>query len=339
MSLVRFRLWALCLALIIDVSMFGAFVLFRKEIRMQGLVITGPTGTIGMAMIKKCIEEKINVMAICHPGSKRIQQIPKSKYVKVVEADLTEYEEMNIVKDNDVVYDVFLHLAWNGTFGDARNNIKNQVENVKYTIDAVELSKRIGCKVFIGAGSQAEYGRVDAPLTPMTPAFPENGYGIAKLSAGYMSRLRCEQLGIKHIWTRILSVYGPYDGENTMVISTLTKMLNNEETHFTAGDQIWDYLYCDDAARMLFYLADKGEDKKTYCLGSADRRPLKEYITKMYEITGCKARLGLGDVPYGDRQVMCLCLDKQYLVGCGTQVPFEEGIAKTIEYIKDRKRV
>ncbi len=59
---------------------------------------------------------------------------------------------------------------------------------------------------FIGAGSQAEYGRVEGKLNSQVPAFPENGYGMAKLCAGQMTRIQCESWE-SDIWTRILSVY------------------------------------------------------------------------------------------------------------------------------------
>ncbi|MBR6147727.1 MAG: NAD-dependent epimerase/dehydratase family protein [Lachnospiraceae bacterium] len=297
----------------------------------MGIVITGPTGAIGMALIKRCLKENKEVLAICHKGSSRIGQIPADERIRVVEADLVDYADLNLETNNE--YDTFIHLAWNGTFGDTRNDMKLQSENIRHAIDAVELANRLGCKNFIGAGSQAEYGRVDKPLRPDTPAFPENGYGIAKLAAGQMTRIRCEQLGIKHIWVRIFSVYGPYDGEYTMVMSTLKKMIAGEETHFTAGDQIWDYLYSEDAADMILNLADNAKHGTIYCIASGDTRPLKEYIHDMYEATDCKARLGLGDIPYNDKQVMCLCVDKDHILQ-GNRTAFRIGIRNTIEYLK-----
>ncbi len=304
-----------------------------SDSNIHGVVITGPTGAIGIALIKKCIENDIDVLAICHRGSKRIKSIPADDHVLIVEASLDEYDDLY----NDSVtdkgkYEVFIHLAWNGTFGDSRNNMLLQSDNIKYALSAVELAGRLGCKAFIGAGSQAEYGRVDKPLRPDTPVFPENGYGMAKLAAGQMTRIRCEQLGIKHIWTRILSVYGPYDGEYTMVMSTLKKMLNGEETHFTAGEQIWDYLYSEDAADMMLYLAESAKHGTICCVGSGEARPLKDYITDMYEATGCKARLGIGDIPYNDKQVMCLCVDKECVLQ-GKKTEFSEGIRNCIRYL------
>ena len=307
---------------------------------MKGVVITGPTGAIGMAIIKRCIEDGRKVLAICHKGSKRISQIPQNEFVKVVEANLDEYSKLYTEGEEENEYGTFIHLAWNGTFGDTRNDMFLQADNIKYTLDACELAKRLGCSVFLGAGSQAEYGRVNEPLRPDTPAFPENGYGMSKLAAGQMSRVKCEQMGIKHIWARILSVYGPYDGQNTMIMSSLKKMLNNEETHFTAGEQMWDYIYSEDAADMMLYLAENSTSGKIYLIGSGEARPLKEYIREMYEITGCTARLGLGDIPYGNKQVMCLQIDKKCLgIPKNSMNTFKVGIVGVIDYLKEIRTV
>ena len=102
---------------------------------------------------------------------------------------------------------------------------------------AVDAAAEMRCSVFIGAGSQAEYGRFEGKLNANVPTFPENGYGIAKLCAGQMTRIRCNQKGIKHIWTRILSVYGPYDGSGTMVMSTIEKLLSGARAPCTKGNR------------------------------------------------------------------------------------------------------
>lgn len=104
--------------------------------------------------------------------------------------------------------DAFFHLAWAHTIGAGRNDMPAQIENIRYTIDAVRTAAAMGCRVFVGTGSQAEYGRVDGVLRADTPTNPENGYGMAKLCAGQMSRTEAAALGMDHVWARILSVYG-----------------------------------------------------------------------------------------------------------------------------------
>lgn len=317
--------------------------------KMQSVVISGPTGAIGMALIEKCIEKNTRVLAICHKGSARIANMPKSALLQIMEADLSEYKRLFLQNDllGESVYDVFYHFAWGGTTGKTRNDMRLQIGNIVYTMDAVELAKRLGCHTFIGAGSQAEYGRVEGKLTPDTPVYPDNGYGMAKLCAGQMSRIVCEQKGIKHIWTRILSVYGPYDGSGSMVMSALKRIRNNEPTAFTPGEQMWDYLYSKDAAEIFYALGEKGVNGTVYCVGSGQARELKSYIKDIddviQEYIGQKKtetneeqekRLGIGSIPYGEKQVMHLCADISLLeqhIGEIQHTDFRQGIKNILK--------
>lgn len=312
------------------------------------IIITGPTGAIGMALIKKYIEENAQVIAICHKGSARIKQIPICENVKVVEADLDELQNLDKaamgIGEEDKA-DIFYHFAWAGTTGQARNNMPLQIQNIQYTMDAVKLASRLGCHTFIGAGSQAEYGRVEGMLTAKTPVFPENGYGMAKLCAGQMSRQLCEVLGIKHIWTRILSVYGPYDGAGSMVTSTIGKLLQGEHAGFTPGEQMWDYLYSEDAAQAMYLLGQRGIHGNVYVLGSGKVRMLKEYISEIQEaVKECgqnAGTLGLGDMPYAEKQVMYLGADITQLqkdTGFEPKISFEEGIRQTVKACMEEKK-
>lgn len=307
---------------------------------MDKAIVTGATGAIGMALVKELLQNDIEVTVVCHKGSKRKKQFQQNAHLQIVDCNLNELNSLKERLPSD--YDVFYHFAWDGTFGNTRNNVNGQIQNIQYTIDAVELAKSIGCKRFIGAGSQAEYGRVDGVLKPSTPTMPENGYGMAKLCAGQMSRLRCNQLGMEHIWTRILSVYGPYDSEKTMVMSLLKQMLYHEKPQCTLGEQIWDYAFSEDVARAFYLLGDKGKNGKTYCIGNGCGKPLKEYICQMRDLINPKLSIGFGDVSYQENQVMYLVADISELTkdtGYSSNISFEEGIKKTIEWIKGKDTV
>lgn len=302
-------------------------------------VIAGATGAIGTALLNHLVNNNIEVLVLYRKDSPRSKNIPYHPCVKSEMCSLSDMAEYNLESDNK--YDVFYYLAWEGTSGSARNDIYIQNKNIQYTLDAVRLAKRLGCHTFIGAGSQAEYGRVMGKITPDTPAFPENGYGIAKLCAGQMSRLLCSQIGIRHIWVRILSVYGPMDNENSLTMSTIKKLINNEQTHFTKGEQIWDFLYSDDAANALYLLGEKGMNGKTYCLGSGITHVLKDAITEIINQINPNAETGIGDLPYPPNQVMYLCADISCITddtGFKPLVSFKDGIQKTIEWYKEKNK-
>ena len=75
--------------------------------------------------------------------------------------------------------DAFFHFAWAHTIGPGRNDMPAQIENIRYTIAACRAAAQLGCQVFIGAGSQAEYGRVEGVLTAQTLCFPESFIAIS----------------------------------------------------------------------------------------------------------------------------------------------------------------
>lgn len=309
------------------------------ERNIQTAVVTGPTGAIGIALCEKLLRENVTVYAVCRPGSARIKDLPKAEALHVVECDAKELATLP-QKMEGIPVDAFFHFAWAHTIGQGRNDMPAQIENIQSTIDAVRAAKALGCQVFLGAGSQAEYGRVEGLLKSDTPAFPENGYGMAKLCAGQMSRVEAKALGIDHVWVRILSVYGPYDGPMTMISGTIRKLLAGEKPALTAGVQRWDYLYAGDAADAFYLAACHGQSGAVYPLGSGQAMPLKDYIIQMRDAIDPALPLGLGEVPYGPLQVMHLQADISALqadTGFAPKTPFAEGIRKTVAWTKQRQ--
>ena len=299
-------------------------------------VITGVTGAVGMALLEKYRKEGWEVLAVCRKGSERNSRIPSDPLITVAETDLSMLDQLELPDQKPC--DVFYHLAWSGTFGADRDNLAMQLKNIEGVWKAVTLARRLGCSTFVGAGSQAEYGRTNDTLRPDTPAFPESGYGMAKLCAGQMSRKACEQQGIRQVWVRILSVYGPYDGAGTMVSVALRRMLQGEECAFTKAEQLWDFLYSADAADALYRIGQHPVHGRVYCLGSGRALPLKEYILKMKELTRCSAAVKFGEIPYSSAQVMHLCADISTLTQDTGFVPatdFETGIQNTIRWMQE----
>ncbi|MEY8430273.1 NAD(P)-dependent oxidoreductase [Lachnospiraceae bacterium 48-42] len=308
---------------------------------MGRAVITGATGAIGRALVSEALKYHEEVLVIVRRNSQRAEGLKQMKRCRVLEADLFEYphipELMEMQGLEGSGYDIFFHLAWMAPFGADRNNLDLQLANVQAALDAVRLAHKMGCRTFVGTGSQAEYGQPEGALSPDTPAYPETGYGISKLCAGQMTRLLCEQMEMRHIWTRILSVYGPYDRKETLISTAVINMLENKDTIFTPCNQIWDYLYSEDAARAIYMAGEKGKNGAVYMIGSGETRKLSEYIEVIAELTGYTKKIGFGRRAYNDKQVMYLKADISGLkrdTGFVPAVSFEEGIERLIEFYR-----
>lgn len=303
---------------------------------IRSAIITGPTGAVGTALCRLLSRRGISVCAAVRPGSPRAEHLHEISGVTVVPCDLSDLSSLPALL-NDAKADAFFHLAWSKTTGGGRNDMEAQIKNVQYTLDAVRAASALGCPVFIGAGSQAEYGRVERPLTPDTPCFPENGYGMAKLCAGQMSRNLCADLGMDHVWARILSVYGPYDGESALIPTLIRALLQGTSVPLTAGEQIWDYLFSEDAAAALYLLALSGKNGAVYPVGSGEALPLKAYLTRLRDAIDPSLPLRFGELPYGKGQIMHLEADTEAIrrdTGFSPQTDFAAGIRKTIDFIQ-----
>lgn len=332
---------------------------------MKRAYITGATGAIGMALVRKLLDEGVRVTVyLCRDSARKDRMkvfdrelaagrldivflgleeireyvarmgIPEGLAQVPPESCQASPENAENAGKNE---SVFYHLGWSGTFGASRNDREGQRKNIEYTLDALRLAARLGCGLFVGTGSQAEYGRAEGVLTPDTKAAPESEYGKAKLEAGIKSRRLAEELNLRHLWVRILSVYGPYDGGDTMIMSTIRRLSRGERAPLTQGIQTWDFLYSGDAAKALYLLGCKEKlHGKIYCLGSGRELPLREYILKLCRAMGAdEALLDFGAVPYGPKQVMRLSADISGLekdLGFAPGISFEEGIERTIKW-------
>ncbi|SFQ24015.1 Nucleoside-diphosphate-sugar epimerase [Lachnospiraceae bacterium XBB1006] len=308
---------------------------------MKTVVITGATGCVGRALVDVCIAAGYEVLAVLNRNTSRGKSLESLEHCHILYLSLNEYknamseiEKQHIRLDS---YELFFHLAWMSAFGVGRDDVRLQLSNVEASIDAVGFAKELGCTTFIGAGSQAEYGRTEGKLAPHTPTFPETGYGIAKLCTSQMTRILCEQFGMRSVWCRILSAYGPYDAEKTLIREAITKMLKNVETEFSPCEQTWDYIYADDAARALLVAGEYGENGGIYVVGSGESHRLSYYIDEIARITEYTKEIGYGKRGYNPKQVMNLQADISAIeeLGFKVAVSFAEGIQRVCSIWSD----
>lgn len=302
---------------------------------LKTAVVTGPTGVVGSAVCETLLNEKCTVYAVCRPGCHRLSALPKHDRLYRIECDLAEIERVPELVPEGV--DAFFHFAWAYTAGPRKADMPSQIKNIQATIASIRVAAEMGCKVFVGSGSQAEYGCTAVPLRPDTPVFPETAYGMAKLCAGQMGRLEAKRVGIDYIWPRLVSVYGPHDGESVMIISVIRQLLAGKVPALTKGEQMWDFLYASDAGEAIYRAARYGKDGSVYVIGSGVARPLKEFVVEMRDTINPALSLGFGKIPYQEKDVMFLqadITDLQKDTGFIPQIPFSEGLKKTIEWVK-----
>lgn len=302
---------------------------------MQNIVLTGATSMIGIAIIKEALISGKNVAAIVRKGSSRLcylDALGSNKNLSIIECDIDNYNSLKL----DTSYDTFFHLAWKNTDSESRDDVYAHASNIMYTIDAVEAARNAGCSVFVFAGSQAEYGRVNEKLSGETICNPESGYGVAKYAAGKMARLLSAKYNLRYCHARILSTYGEGMGDGALIMYLINTMLSGNKPSLTKCEQLWDFQYVEDTAKAMLSVAENGHDGKIYPIGNGIARPLCDYIEITRDIIDPSLHLDFGEKDYYPHQAMYLCADINELqadTGFEPCVSFEDGIRKMIDWV------
>lgn len=258
-------------------------------------VVTGATSFIGLELIDLLLSQGHSVVAICRLQSKRLSDIPAG--VLIITAEMSEYGNLH---HNIKQADVFINLAWSGTGHDERNVVNVQEENVINTTSAMFVANKIGCKVFLEAGSQAEYGSTTEIQTEDSECNPFSEYGKAKLKVKRIGFELSDKLNFKYIHLRIFSIFGENDHPWTLVMSTLDKMLANEKIDLSSCTQNWNFVYVKNAVHIIMnlcvYAVNSPIRHEIYNIASQDTRVLTDFVEEMKRLTNSTSELNYGAV-------------------------------------------
>ena len=243
---------------------------------MSKAIVTGANGFVGTAVCKELSERGVTVIAVVRHPDEVISSIAENKGVRIVYCDFSSFGNLaDHIPDRDV--DVLYHFAWVGSAGPLRGDADVQMNNVKYTCDTIKACAVMGCKRFVFASSIMEYEIEATMATDATPGI-NTLYCSAKVAADYMARTIAGDLGVDYIRAVISNIYGPGELSPRLVNMGLRKLLNGEHCAFSAGEQMYDFIYITDAAKVFAAIGEKGRNNKTYYIGSQEPRPLKEFL-------------------------------------------------------------
>lgn len=302
---------------------------------MKNVVITGATSFLGVHIIKEYLKNNCNVIAVVRPNSKKLNRLPQSDYLTIIEIGMEEIEKLKDKFKNKKI-DVFYHLAWDGVRVPYRDDAILQNKNYRCAINAMKVAESLECDTFIGSGSQAEYGRCIGKIDESYEPRPTTEYGKAKLKAYETLKMMARENNMKFIWTRIFSVYGVYDYQGTLVMSALDKMKRNESILLTQCVQSWDFIYVEDVARAMYLLANTSCEGGIYNIVSGTSKQLKDFVIDMKDICKSTSELQFGAIPYNCEGVISFepvidKLKKNLVWSC--RVKFDEGIKKILKFI------
>ena len=301
-------------------------------------IVTGATSFLGRVLINRLLKDGHHVVAVCRHGALSIETLPVG--VEVILADMNEYGDLYHAVSQA---DVWVNLAWGGTGHSGRDSEEIQQTNVIYSTAAMSCADKMGCRLFVETGSQAEYGIVNTVIQEATPCHPFSAYGKAKLKVKERLTELSATLGIKYLHLRIFSLIGEGDHPWTLVMSCIDRMLRHAPIQLSSCTQYWNFLYVGDAAEQIvrlceYALSNDDFTHDVFNIASDDTRPLKNFVDEMYHLTASHSQLLYGAIP--QQHVVSLQPDITKLrqtIGLVSTTPFADVIQRIIHTLYNDK--
>ena len=234
----------------------------------MNVFVTGSTGYIGQALIKKLLQKKVSITALCRPGSDRdALQHPQ---IKIVEGDLSSADILrNGMQSCQQVY----HLAAYARVWSKDKSIYRQV-NVEGTQHVLEAASAAGVRKVVFTSTAGVLGPAGADQKPVD----ENTRRVQPFFNEYeQTKWEAEQLCLRYAQETSLSVtivnpsrvYGPGADTESNAISKLATLFLRGKWRFIPGDgrSLGNYTYLDDVVDGHVAAMEKGRSGERYILG------------------------------------------------------------------------
>ena len=211
-----------------------------------------------------------------------------------------------------------------------------------------------GIEKFVAVGSICSYPK----FTPLPfkeenlwDGYPEETnapYGLAKKMLLVQSQSYRQQYGYNSIYLMPVNLYGPRDNFNLETSHVIPALIRKAIEAGERGDQeilAWgdgsptrEFLYVEDAAEGIVTAAENYNGSEPVNLGSGQEISIKDLVEMVVRLTDFNGQIvWQTDKPNGQpRRALDVSRAQEYF-GWRAQVPFEEGMRRTIEWFKENR--
>jgi GDP-L-fucose synthase len=310
------------------------------------VIVTGGAGFLGSFVIAKLKER----------GATDIY-IPTIEEYNLVEAkDISRLYDLTL-KGVDPKNVVIIHLAANvGGIGANRERpAEFFYDNLMMGVELMHQAYKRGVGKFVAIGTVCAYPKftpVPFKEDDLWIGYPEETnapYGLAKKMMLVQAQSYRQQYGFNSIFLLPVNLYGPRDNFNLRTSHVIPALIRKAVDAKERGDAelpVWgdgsptrEFLFVEDAADGIVTAAEKYNGDLPVNLGSGYEISIKDLAEMIVKQTGFEGKLVWEtDKPNGQpRRGLDVTRAKEEF-GWSAQVPFEEGMKRTIEWFKENKQ-
>jgi len=305
------------------------------------IMVTGGAGFLGRPLCRKLRER--GCREICVPT--------------VEQYDLTREDNVVCAYD-DFRPDVVIHLAAEvGGIGANREHPgRFFYANMAMGMHMIEEARRRGIRKFVQIGTVCAYPKF-APVpfneNDIWNGYPEETnapYGIAKKALFVMLDGYKREYGLNGAVVVPVNLYGPGDnfnpGTSHVIPALMRKCMeavdrgDDSITCWGTGQASREFLFVEDAAEGVIRAAEVMDDPIPINLGTGREIRISELVTMIAGLWGFDGRIEWDSTKPDGQPRRCLDVSRaEKLLGWRAQVPFEEGLRRTIDWLKGQQKL
>jgi UDP-glucose 4-epimerase len=302
------------------------------------VLVTGGAGFIGHHLVRRLLDRGDDVRVLDNFSSGfawRLQ--PFADRISIIEGSVVRPADLDVAAAS---CEVIFHQAAVASVAQSLTEpaLTNEV-NVGGTIETILAAQRHGVRRVILAGSSSVYGvPAELPCRESQRADPQSPYGASKLAAEHYLHTLGTLHDVETVVLRYFNVFGPGQDPSqeysAVVPRFATAVLAGERpTIYGSGEISRDFIYVDNVVDANLLAAQASSPTGiTVNIASGSRYSLLELLAAINRTVGrtIEPRFGPGrraDIAHSQADIALA----QASLGYSVRVPFEEGIAATVE--------
>lgn len=310
-------------------------------------LVTGGTGFIGSALVKRLVHEGHTVRVLDNNSRGALARLGDVlSDVEFVEADIRDTAAVTAAAKG---MEIMIHLAYvNGTeFFYSKPELVLDIA-IRGMLSVIDACRANGIRDLVLASSSEVYQTPpeiptaeNAPLVVPDVMNPRYSYGGGKLACELMA-INYGRTGFDRVTIfRPHNVYGPDMGWEHVLPQFVVRAVKaiaqtpSGPVDFPIqgdGSQTRAFVHIDDFTSGVMCMLDRAEHLNIYHIGNPEEITVRQVVEEVFKVLGREARIIEGPLTEGSTQRRCPDIRKLQSLGFAPQIPLAAGLPGLVDW-------
>lgn len=314
-------------------------MIYATKLKNKHVLVTGGAGFIGSEVVRQLSHLGAKIIVFDNYSSGRREYLDGISNVTQIRGNITNKKQVdNVVKDVDHIINLAALPFIPDSFFYPNQFFKVNTEGTINLIIASFKLKRL--RSFVQISSSEIYGSAKyVPMSEDHPTLPQSTYAASKLAADRVTFTLHKEHNFPAVIIRPFNSYGPRITQPYIIPEIINQILNRKTTVSLGNvESARDFTFVSDTARgIISAMLTEDAIGETINIGSNLSFKIKHLVKIISKIMGKNIAIKKDKEryrPYDVQNLVCDNRKAKKLLGWQPDVPIEEGLARTIQWMR-----